>query len=212
MGFYPSKDLELEKWSETLLEAIVTNGPGQFGLVTSDVTALTAVVDNFKTQLASAQLAEQARLAATVSKDSAKRSLTVRIGQINKKVQAAGISAAVKTNAGLPVYDTDPSPIIAQDVDALVATPFWNGDVKLKWPRSGNKPGVKFNIFSSSNLGETWTLVTVTTATKFTDKNQTPGDTTWYRVQAFSKTNTANFSPIAMVYPGGAEEFLRAAA
>lgn len=211
-SFYPSREAEIFDYA-TQMHSMVSGSPTTWGLTTSDVTALNTIMGQWDVDYGQALALEKSKLAAVSQKDARKAELIRRFRLLNNKVQATpSVTAAMKVEAGFSVPDTTPTAVIAQTVTTLSVTGFDTGANNLKWARSGNKSAVKFAVFVSYDNGAEWSQVTVVTKTKFEHKGQTPGQTAWYKVVAYSASNTALASPIAVVYAdGGSESFELAA-
>ena len=107
--------------------------------------------------------------------------------------------------AGFAVHDTNGSTVIPQQPLELLADPFANGTVNLKWKRNGNPPGVSFLIESRGATGD-WEFVASTSKAKLTVTGFAPGATQWFRVVATKNDLTSLPSNEAPIYASGSGE------
>ncbi|MBS1714759.1 MAG: fibronectin type III domain-containing protein [Armatimonadetes bacterium] len=113
--------------------------------------------------------------------------------------------------AGFAVHDTGGTPVVPQQPLDLLAAPFADGSVNLKWKRNGNPTGVSFLVESRGATGG-WDFVTSTNKARTTVNGFAPGVTTWFRVTATKNDLTSLPSNEAPIYASGGEGALSLAA
>lgn len=112
-----------------------------------------------------------------------------------------GVTTAMLLEAGYSPRDTTPSTIIPFPATGLLASPFADGSVELKWARNGNPNGVIFNIEVRPE-GGTWSQIATTTRAKITVNGFAPGVAKWFRVIATKNDIVALPSNEAPIYSG----------
>jgi hypothetical protein len=118
--FLPTADSDLLAFAQNFSTKI-TATPTAYGLIAGDATALAALVTTFSSALATA-LTPATRTAVTVaSKDTARSVLVTELRSLAKRVQATPtVTAAQRTELGLPVHDAVPTPVPAPATTPLV--------------------------------------------------------------------------------------------
>ncbi|MCE9558565.1 MAG: hypothetical protein K8R88_06400 [Armatimonadetes bacterium] len=120
----------------------------------------------------------------------------------NNRMQASsGITNAKRALIGLPIPAGSSSIVEPKTVTGLIATPFANGTVKLKWNRSGNASSVIFNI-ETSNDSVAWELLTTRTGVAITLSDFAPGETKYFRIVATRGPLSATPSDPVVIYSG----------
>lgn len=110
-----------------------------------------------------------------------------------------GVTTAMLLEAGYSPRDTTPTTIIPFPATELLANPFADGSVELKWARNGNPQGVIFNVEVRSE-GDTWSQLASTTKAKITVNGFAPGVSKWFRVVATKNDLVALPSNEAPIY------------
>lgn len=171
----------------------------------TQVTAFSAAVDDWLAAKLAYEAAIEARKTAQIA-------MTSKARTYGDLVQASvSITNAQRAEIGVPIHDATPSPVIAQTVTDLVATPNAAGFVKLKFNRNGNKPTVQFNIEGKTEGGD-WTLIAVSGRVNNTLSGFAPGVPYSFRVIAVSASSQAQPSNVAVIYSEGSGASLTLAA
>jgi len=113
--------------------------------------------------------------------------------------------------AGYAVHDDSGTPITPNQPLDLLANPFADGSVNLKWKRNGNPQGVTFLVEARTETGD-FEFVTSTGKAKVTVNGFAPGVGMWFRVTASKNDLTSLPSNEAPIYVAGGEGMLEIAA
>ncbi|MCE9558034.1 MAG: hypothetical protein K8R88_03705 [Armatimonadetes bacterium] len=196
--------------AEQFSAGIVSYGEG-LNLTSGEVTGFGAQLTVYSDDLALAAAAKAASDAAYETILTDQRNLVKLMRKYNVRMQAsAAINNAKRAEIGIPIPAT-PSTIEPKTVTGLLATAFENGEVKLKWNRTGNAQGVIFNIEVSDD-SVNWDLLTTSTATKIKLSGYTPGEKKTFRIVATRGELIAGPSNLAVIYDGGSGVSLSLAA
>jgi hypothetical protein len=174
------------------------------GLTAGDITTLTTVQGTYGTAYSAMVTARAAAKGATSTKNTAHSALIADLRSLARRIYAIpGIDPALIADLGLPVHSGTRTPVVPSAPSSLVALAQANGDVQLKWNRSGNPRGVVFWLEEKTETGD-WTLFGTTLKRTHVQSGQTPGETKYYRVRA-SSANGAVSAPsnVAVVYASG---------
>lgn len=86
----------------------------------------------------------------------------------------------------------------------LIATPFIDGTVRLKWNRNGNPANTSFQIEQQTPSG--WVYVKTVSGTKTKLNGYTPGVSASFRVIATRLGLTSPASNVTSIYPSDGEQ------
>lgn len=114
--------------------------------------------------------------------------------------------------AGYAVRDTVRTPVVPVTPTELVAQPFADGTVKLKWNRNGGRYGIVYNIEARADSSSQWLPVLTTTRQREVVEGFAPGVATWFRVVATRNSLTAPASEPISIYLGSGSTTLSLAA
>jgi len=129
----------------------------------------------------------------------------------NRMQVSAGITNAKRAQIGLPIPANSSTPVVPKTVIGLIATPYANGTVKLKWNRSGNAEVLTFSIEVSDDA-TTWDYLTAVTKTNIKLTDFAPGVTKYFRIVATRGTLAAVPSETVVIYSGSGGGALSVAA
>jgi hypothetical protein len=114
--------------------------------------------------------------------------------------------------AGFAVHDTSGTAVVPNQPVDLLATPFSDGTVSLRWGRNGNPNGVSFLIEAREDGSSEWEFVASTTKARLTVNGFAPGEPRWFRVVATKNDLSSLPSNEAPIYPVGGATTLSVAA
>ena len=201
---FDSTDSQLVGAGATFV-SVATANMAALGLVLGDITTLTTLNTGYANGYNAMITARDAAKAATQTKMNTRKALLADIRVLAKKIYAnPSVPSNLIAQLGLPVHSTVKTPVIPVSPADLVAVGFANGENKLKWKRNGNAKSVIFWIEQSTDA-VTWTLTATCTKTNFTQQDQTPGQTKYYRIRATAKELVSAPSNEAVVYPIGGQ-------
>ncbi len=109
------------------------------------------------------------------------------------------VSITLKGQLGLTISPTPFAPV-ATPID-LLATPYANGAVVVKWDRNGNAKSTAYALEAKYGVSETWVPVMTTGKTKVSLTGFTPGDQVTFRVFANRGGVTSAPSIEYVIYP-----------
>jgi hypothetical protein len=122
---FPRTDTGLLAWSQNVV-SLITPTPADWGLVTGDVTAYTALHDAYSTALAACDPAQRNK-PAVVTKNQARTALTNGAQMLGNKIYASSaVTDAMKVQIGMPPRAT-PTPIPAPDSAPVIEVVSVNG-------------------------------------------------------------------------------------
>lgn len=114
--------------------------------------------------------------------------------------------------AGFAVHDSGGTPVVPNQPVNLLANPFADGTVSLRWGRNGNPNGVSFLIEKREDGSSDWEFVASTTKARLTVNGFTPGVPMWFRIVATKNDLNSLPSNEAPIYPVGGTTTLSVAA
>ena len=118
--FLPSTDPALSTWASNFSSKI-TATPTAYGLLAADATSLATLTSAFTASLATASNPATRTAVSVASKDTAKVSLVADIRSLARRIQATStVTAAQKTELGLPIHSPIPTPVPAPSTRPLV--------------------------------------------------------------------------------------------
>jgi len=111
--FIPHSDADLNSFAINL-SAKITLAPTTYGLVAGDATALATLVTAFTSALSTAVTPATRTKTSIAAKDTARAVLVADIRSLARRIQATPtVTAAQKTDLGLPIRDAVPTPVPA---------------------------------------------------------------------------------------------------
>jgi hypothetical protein len=177
------------------------------GLSLPQVGAITAAATDFTAAYNASEASKATTKGLVAAKDSVRSSSEAVIRSFAKQFLAnPDVSPALKGQLGLNVNPTPLGPV-AVPTD-LSATGFGNGTNQLKWKRNGNASGTIFTVEAKIGSATEFSLLSVTTTTKFSHMGQTPGTQVVYRVTAQRGGVVSGPSNEAVVYSNSEAEAL----
>lgn len=112
-GYIPARDNGLLAWANNF-NALITANPGQYGLLSSDATAINDVVSTFAATMATVTSPTTKTAAAVSAKNTAKVSMLAVVRPYAQQVSiSAGVASADKIALGVNPRTSTPSPITA---------------------------------------------------------------------------------------------------
>ncbi|MCE9557330.1 MAG: hypothetical protein K8R88_00110 [Armatimonadetes bacterium] len=128
--------------------------------------------------------------------------LTAEMRTFNRRMQASpNINNGNRAQLGIPIPAQTRSVVRPVTVSELIATPYANGEVKLKWNRSGNAETIVFNIEMSEDA-QSWRLIENTNRASISLSGFAPGVTKYFRIVAKRGKFKAVASTAAAIYSG----------
>lgn len=117
----PTKDMAFNTYC-TNFGGKLSAAPTTYGLVAADATAFAALVTSYTNALNTATNPTTRTKTAVTNKNVAKAQLLASLRILAKRIQAnPAVTAGMKTDLGLPIHQTIPSPIPAPDAAPLVS-------------------------------------------------------------------------------------------
>lgn len=117
----PSKDALLLSFA-TNFSAKITAAPTSYGLVAADATALAALVTAYTTAYNTSVTPSTRTKTTVAAKNVAKAQLVASLRSLAKRIQAnPAVTAPQKTDLGLPIHSTGPTPNPAPSTSPMVA-------------------------------------------------------------------------------------------
>ncbi|MBV9470318.1 MAG: hypothetical protein JOZ57_13860, partial [Abitibacteriaceae bacterium] len=179
--YLPRKDADALTFVTTLAATLAAN-PASYGLTANDVTPLTNKANELGQALQDVDALKSAASAGVAHKEDIRAALESLVRPLVAQIQAnPAVTAQLKTQAGLPVYDTTPSATAPQVPTDLVVQPQANGVHVLSWNRNGNLPGTQFIIEAKTGTATEFVRVDVITATSYEHPGQKAGVPVVYR-------------------------------
>ncbi|MCE9557817.1 MAG: hypothetical protein K8R88_02590 [Armatimonadetes bacterium] len=179
---------------------IGVQGP-TLNLTASEISGFATVLANYVDELDAVTTTKAAADIAYETFMTEKTLIVKLMRKYNQRMQnAAGITNAKRAEIGIPI-PSGSTTVEPKIVTGLVATAFENGDVKLKWNRSGNAQSVIFNIETSDD-SVNWSLLTTTTSVRSTLSGFAPGEVKYFRIVATRGTLHATASDPVVIYSG----------
>ncbi len=198
--YIPSSDLDYQAWLLNFVTVANAN-LAALGLVAADMTPVTTAKTPFDAAIPDVVTKQKALSQAVQNKLAVRKTSVTSVRAVVRKLQAnPAVTNALKAQLGITVKDTNPSPSAPVPPTDLVAHGLDSGTNMLTWKRNGNKSSVQFVIEAKIGTATDWTLVDVTTVTKYAHTNQKPGVKAIYRVRARRSTSISNPSNEAVVY------------
>ncbi len=200
--YLPSNDAQYAAWL-TNFHTVAAANATELGLGTGDLLAIQTSLTNINAAIANDTAARAASKAATQTKKETRRGSNDIVRGYARSIQAdSDVSDGLRTALGLPVHKQPAGPVTPVQPAALVATPVATGVNILKWKHGGNAPGAVYVVEASTPGVGAWTLVGVSTKTRFDHEGVTPGQPLMYRVWAQRGDMQSVASNQAIVYGG----------
>lgn len=202
LDYLPTNDRELLAWLKNFNKIAAVN-KAVLGFTDDDLTELTAAETSFETRLSANDTAQQAALAATEEKNTARKAAEKLARRKGQGIQTReGVSDGLRDQLGLTVRDGVRSVSSAETPMELVAMPHADGTNTLKWKANGNKPGTQYLLEAKVGESGAWALIDSTTRTSYPHTGQIPGQKVRYRVHAKRSDRISGYSNEAGVYGG----------
>ncbi|HRI43800.1 MAG TPA: fibronectin type III domain-containing protein [Fimbriimonadaceae bacterium] len=190
----------------------INDDPIGYGVQAGQLTALNGGRTALEASIDGLTAAKAALAAATQARNAARATTLDALGSLGATIyNAPGVTNEMLAAAGYAIHDSTKTPVLPVTVSNVVAVPYSNGTVQLKWSRNGNPYGVQFAVEVRTADGE-WEWVSSPTRTRITLTGITPGVTRYCRVIAFKNGIYAIPSEPVVVYPSEGEEALAVAA
>lgn len=186
-------------------------------VATANATLLNLSVGQTSTLTGLATAFENAQITNTAAKLAAKGAASAKRGmrqasedqfRVTAKVINANpnIPSTLKSELGINVTPTPVGPVVPP-ID-LTAVGYANGQNRLKWKRGTNAPNTGYLIEASYGDSGEWSFVAMSTATRYTHMDQTPGVKVTYRVISQRAGVQGGSSNEAIVYGVGSAPVL----
>jgi len=198
--YIPTQDLDYQVWLANFVTVANANLLA-LGLVAGDMTPVTTAKTPFDTAIPDVVTKKAALDTAVQNKDTARKNSVASVRTVVRKIQAnPAVPNSLKAQLGITVRDGIPTPVTPIPPTDLVARGLDTGTNVLVWKRNGNKASIQFVIEAKIGTSTAWTLIDVTTATKYAHVFQQPGVKAIYRVRARRGTVVSDPSNEAVVY------------
>lgn len=196
----------------TQMATVMGASPTTYGATAAQVTALTTANTTFGTDLTNTEAAKEAYKAAVRTQEDDRAVLVNNVALLARQMyNKSGITDAQVAATGLAVRDHTRTNIMPTQPTNLLATPYADGSVDLKWTKN-NPYGVTFFIEASID-GGAWTQVFATKRGSIKLYGFTPGTPTSFRIKAENRGVVSAASNESEIYPQGAQaSFLQVAA
>ncbi|HZO86772.1 MAG TPA: fibronectin type III domain-containing protein [Chthonomonadaceae bacterium] len=200
--FLPRNDSEFSLWLANF-NAVVGDNLAALGLSAADLAAGEDALAALRAAIAQFTAAQAAALASTQSKRMARQDAEEEVRALARRIQAnPAVPDSLREMLGLRVRRKAIRRLIPLSPAELVVTGLDSGMHLLRWKSGGNKPGTHYLIEARIGPSESWTLIDVTTKTKYRHTDQTPGVRAAYRVRAKRGDRTSSYSNEALLYSG----------
>lgn len=191
--------------------SVVIEAPTSYGVTTSECEALGDLKTDLLVKYETAQDANQHKLAMFETRNVTWEEVLNLTAEFTKRIYAKQtVTNAMLKAAGLSERNPPVKRSATTPTD-LVATPFANGDVELKWKRNGNPPNAVFTVEVRGSTGG-WTALGNFTTTRIKLNGFAPGQEKFFRVTSTRNEQVSGPSNEALIYPSGGEFFLQQAA
>ncbi|MCX6155645.1 MAG: hypothetical protein NT007_15940 [Candidatus Kapabacteria bacterium] len=202
--YVPAKDTDLQLWMGPFTSIMSVN-LSTLGLVSGDLTSITALKTAFDASMTDYELKRDAAAAATQAKDAARIALVAKARELAQKIQAnVSVSSAMKASMGLTVSGSQPpTPTVPFPPMDLVYEILQPGAYSLKWKANGNKSGILYSLEAKYGTSANFVSVVTITKTKFIHDNQPPNQKVTYRVRAQHGTLFSLPSNMVVINDGG---------
>ncbi len=183
------------------------------GLSTTQTTALNTAVTNFDSAVTDVTAAKAALKSAVEAQNAARTAVLEALSSCASTIyNNPAVTDTMIASAGYEPRDTNrakQNPFTPTD---LIATPFANGNVELKWNKGQNTYGSVYVIEARFGEGD-WAVVYQTTRVKATISGFNPGELAWFRVSAVRNEESSIPTDEVVIYaPTPEATTLRAAA
>lgn len=184
-----------------------------FGLTTTQTTALDTAVTNFDSAINDVIAAKAALKSAVEAQDAARTSVLEALSNCAATIyNNSAVTDTMIASAGYEPRDTNRSKQFPFTPTDVIATPFANGNVELKWNKGQNTYGSVYVIEARFGEGD-WAVVYQTTKSKVTLTGFNPGDLAWFRISAIrNEESSAPTEEVVIYAPTPEATTLRAAA
>ena len=182
----------------------------EIGLSASQILAIQAQSATYSTSYDTVEAMKLDLKGEVAGKDLARKTSTANARTLAKQIKGTpGVTPQILGALGI-VATSSSSPVVP--VTFLNATGCSDGINKLTWNRNGNSQGTVFLIESRFDGSTNWNFVAAVTKTSYSDLNQTPGQTQFYRIKSVRAGVTSNPCDPAVVYSNGNDSALTLAA
>ena len=208
-NFQTLSQIDATNLAGTMVE-VMSADPAAFGLTPGQVVELEAAYENYKAKCAAFSHAELQYHAAASSKANSRTALAKVMATVAKLVYANPLVSdenIVRSGLSIPNKPRRGAAKVPGYLSAKAVLP--NG-VLLQWQRNGNPYGVNFFI-EHKRVGEPWTMIAATQASKILLKGYPPGETVCFRVAASRRNITSQTSNHASIYSLAANHVMKAA-
>jgi hypothetical protein len=199
-GYIPRSDAEFKEFSTNFAKKVGIH-KAELPVSEAQVTELDNNSSNFNTKYTVHIDAQDTAEGATVDKNESRKTLVVNIRDVAGAIQAdKSVPNNLREILGLPVHDTTHSvinPEVPEDLTAIVSL---DKIIQLDWKAGLNKPGTMYAVEAKIGDAAQYSLIDMTTKTKYAHKNQTPGIKINYRIYAKRADKVSPHSNIATVY------------
>ena len=199
---------KLQKTPAALLPArarrfcdVAGKDPVTLGLTSELVGSIAGLADDLDLRNAVVLDLQNAYHAAVLDRDGVAAACVAALASASNRVYATVPGDAVAiAELGLSPRSTSKARIVPKTPFGVVAALRPNGEVELKWDRSGNAAEVIF-VVEASRDGGAWENVESTTKTRLALRGFVPGVTAHFRIRATKNGVSATVSTWATIYP-----------
>lgn len=199
-SYIPTSDTEFAAWLANFNTVAAANLE-LIGLSAADLTPSTTAKTALDTIITDFTAAQAAAKASTVAKRDAREAAETVARGLAQRVQVnPSVPQNVKEQLGLHVGGGQPAPAAPVAPTGLFVRGLDNGTNVLSWSGNGNRPNTQYLIECRCGGASAWTLVDVTTKTKYEHQGCKPGERAVYRIRAKRGDVPSGYSNEAVVY------------
>jgi hypothetical protein len=206
-NFLPDKDRDLVAWANNFI-TVATANLDALGLLSSDLTGLVGGAADMGTDLDTMTGLKAQFEAQVADKNDTRSFLESSARTLAKRIQAkGGVSTSLKVALGINANTGTRNRTAPVQPATLVATPQADGTNALHWNKAGNKQNTQYAVLAKSltegasvTADTDWTMVGLTTASRFKHNGVTPGSPMAYKVMAVRAGNSSLPSLPVTVY------------
>lgn len=195
----PKQDAAYNAWITNFVSVATANAT-LLNLTVGQTTTLNGLATAFSTAYDDSEGSKITTKSKVALKDSMREASEGQIRVTAKVINAnPSISNSLKADLGITIAPAPAGPV-GPPSDLLVVG-YDNGVNKLSWSRNGNGEGTAFILEARIGTSVNWSYVGMTTKTKFSQMEMTPGEQVMYRVVAQRDDIQSAPSNVAIVYP-----------
>lgn len=201
-NFHKARPSEVLQLGTNMADIIPSTAPNAWGTSVDQAAALDACKDNLEETIRLYTETKALLASYRIARDAATNDMVAAIASVANTIYGnPTVTSAMIASTGLEPRKNARTQVVPKTPTGLVATAQENGQVMLKWDRSGNSQGVIFCIEVFAAVNE-WRLLTQTTTTSIKLDGFEPGRQTFFRIYATKNGLKSGVSNNASIYGG----------